>query len=51
MRGWEKNDTKLGPCSVAGHIPPLPCVWSRVWIRVGASFREGVGKDVAHKQA
>ena len=35
-------------------IPNLPWVRSRVWVRVlgaGYSFREEVGRDVAHKQA
>ena len=25
----------FGPCSVAGHVPPLPWLRSRVWVRVG----------------
>ena len=25
---------KIGPCSVAGHVPTLPWVRSRVWVRV-----------------
>ena len=41
-------------CLVAGHVPTLPWVRSRVWVRVRrvrASFRERVGRDVARKQA
>ena len=27
-------DAILGPCSIAGHVPTLPLVRSRVWVRV-----------------
>ena len=38
-------------CSVAGHVPTLPWVRSRVWVMVRVSYREGVGRDVARNQA
>ena len=45
----------MGPCSVAGHIPTLPWVrsgvWVKGWVRARASFRGGVGRDVARNQA
>ena len=31
----EKTQRKGGPCSVVGHVPTLPWVRSRVWVRVG----------------
>ena len=41
----------FGPCS--GHVPTLPQVMFRVWVRVGVgvSLTEGVGGDVARNQA
>ena len=49
-RGWWSGmpQSKRGPCLVAGHVPTLPWVRSRVWVRVGlgsglASGRGWVG--------
>ena len=43
--------SKAWPCSVADHIPTLPSARSRVWVRVRASYREGMGRNVARNQA
>ena len=34
----------MGPCSVAGHVPTLPWVRSRVWVRVGLESGLASGK-------
>ena len=36
----------IGPCSVAGHAPPLPWVMSRVWVRVRLGSGLALGKWV-----
>ena len=34
-------DKSIGPCSVVGHIPTLPWVRSRVWVRVTVASGKG----------
>ena len=34
----------VGPCSVAGHVPTLPWLTSRVWVRVGLGSGLAAGK-------
>ena len=38
-------EAKFGPCMVAGHVPTLPWVKSRVWVKVrlGAGLASGRG--------
>ena len=46
FRGSQANmpSTKCGYCSVAGHVPTLPWVRSRVWVRVGLGSGLATGK-------
>ena len=39
-----KCDKNEGPCSVASHVPTLPWVRSRVWLRVGLGSGQASGK-------